>query len=193
MALDFGPPPNDPVTSFVDESPDFTCEVCNTPLIYSGRGRKPKFCDEHKSTSKNTTRTGSPKTVPDKELAQACDNLRLMYETALMPLMVFSPSGAAVWATKIDALDQSNRQFLANNRDLVKRINSAGNKGGTFGFIAAHVFAILPVAGAIRMDLMSGAAQRAERRAAETPDDAQVWETVSSDPYVDPDAMFGNG
>lgn len=36
---------------------DLTCEVCGKELTYSGRGRKPKRCDEHKPN--RTTSTGT--------------------------------------------------------------------------------------------------------------------------------------
>lgn len=35
-----------------------TCETCGMPLHYGGRGRKPRFCDEHKPNRKAVDSTG---------------------------------------------------------------------------------------------------------------------------------------
>jgi hypothetical protein len=43
-----------------DEKPDntyeYACEVCGVELFYSGRGRKPRFCEEHKKKGSTSTR-----------------------------------------------------------------------------------------------------------------------------------------
>lgn len=35
-------------TESADTDQRFTCQVCDTPLVYSGRGRHPTYCEEHK-------------------------------------------------------------------------------------------------------------------------------------------------
>lgn len=37
---------------------DLSCVVCGVALDYSGRGRKPKFCDEHKRSASVNGKTG---------------------------------------------------------------------------------------------------------------------------------------
>lgn len=32
-----------------EKTAEFTCQTCGKPLTYSGRGRKPKFCEDHKT------------------------------------------------------------------------------------------------------------------------------------------------
>jgi hypothetical protein len=41
------------------ETSELACEVCGEPLTYSGRGRKPKFCEVHKRSKSSTI-------VPDR-------------------------------------------------------------------------------------------------------------------------------
>jgi hypothetical protein len=42
----------------VKEGP--TCEICGTEIPWSGRGRRPKKCDEHKSRTTGRSDTGTP-------------------------------------------------------------------------------------------------------------------------------------
>lgn len=153
-----------PVADTEPTSDDPTCVVCGTPLTYSGRGRKPKYCDEHKTTrSTSTTRRGSA----DVELA--VQTLHGLYEGLGMPLTLLSPPGGAEWYSQIDGLDARNRLFLATNKDLVKRINAMANKGGNFAFVFSHILAIAPVVQVVRQDFAERAAKRdAELAAQET-------------------------
>ena len=181
-------------------SSDLTCEVCGAAIQWSGRGRKPKYCDEHKtsrSTSSSSSRSAG--TVPAKELEQACQNLMDTYESLLMPLMIFSPDAGNTWAAQIEKLDRQNHKFLANNRDLVKRINSAGSKAGTYGFVISHLAAVTPVMLVLYRDVNTIRTARAQARYAEPEpeyrDSVRVDDT-SGDPVAgtpfDPDAAFKN-
>lgn len=182
--LDFGAPPADVPPS--DDS--LACEVCGTPLVYAGRGRKPKRCEEHKTSSTSSSaRTSSRGSVPDRELQQACDNLRQMYDELCAPLALVSPQAAGVWADRIDTLDKRNRVNLRNNRTLVKKINSTSERGGTLLFALSHVFAVAPVV----MVLYVQASQIRQAR-------AQAADAYEPPPYdydipgapIDPDAPF---
>lgn len=139
------------------ESADLVCQYpeCTTPLSYGGRGRRPVYCADHKggrAKESSSSRTDSSShtrrksgAVPERELEQACNNLNTLYQSLLMPLMLVSQDGAQVWSDQIDSLDKSNHTFLANNRKLVRQINSTGEKSGTVGFVMAHLFAVTPV------------------------------------------------
>lgn len=144
------------------DSADLICQYvgadgpCTVPLPYGGRGRRPVYCADHKggrdrteSSSSRTNTSSNPRrkngAVPERELEQACNNLRLSYEAMLKPLMLVSPVAAGMWEAEIDSLDKSNHTFLANNRKLVQRLNTTGQKLGLAGFIFAHVSAIAPV------------------------------------------------
>lgn len=150
--FDFG---SDTETKIASESADLVCQYpdCTVPLSYGGRGRRPVYCDMHKggkessssrtNASSNTRRKSGA--VPERELEQACNNLNTLYQSLLMPLMLVSQDGAQIWSDQIDRLDDSNHTFLANNKKLVRQINDSGEKGGTVGFVMAHVFAVTPV------------------------------------------------
>lgn len=51
---------------------DLTCEICGTALTYAGRGRKPKFCDDHKPSGSRskTTKTTSSRASKDERMRQ---------------------------------------------------------------------------------------------------------------------------
>lgn len=54
----------------------FACEVCGVTLTYSGRGRYPKRCDEHKSGSKSAD---GPKRA-GRQTAQITESMTQLYE-----------------------------------------------------------------------------------------------------------------
>lgn len=60
------------------DGPRFTCEVCDVPLVYSGRGRHPKYCDEHKPTA---GRPAVAKRAP-KGVAHIRSGMEQLYELA---------------------------------------------------------------------------------------------------------------
>lgn len=80
MSLDFIPTlvPTDEVTAdpLQDEKPatayEYACGTCGKELFYAGKGRKPKFCDEHK---KNAPKSGVSKSrgASTQLAAQATD------------------------------------------------------------------------------------------------------------------------
>lgn len=180
--LDFSSLPHDDAPPGATTEPPpyaLTCETCGTPLLYSGRGRKPRFCDEHKPARSNSGNTGRGRNA-DKELDQACTTLADLYDVTVLPLALLSPEAANVWSMQIDGLNSRNRTILANNRDLVRKINSAGAKGGTTAFVLSHLFAATPVA----LVLIGAATQRrAARRADAAASDGTTYmaQQVSDD------------
>lgn len=63
------PPEFDEQPSSAETAADpLTCEVCGTALEYSGRGRKPKRCPEHRRQTTNTARRPAIENL-HKELA----------------------------------------------------------------------------------------------------------------------------
>lgn len=53
-----GPPATDRPADLPSGGP--TCEVCGVELPYSGKGRKPKFCMDHKTRTKSTAGSDGP-------------------------------------------------------------------------------------------------------------------------------------
>lgn len=141
--LEFSVTENDAVPDIAISSDDITCEVCGKALSYSGRGRKPKFCDEHKKSSSSSNGSSSRRSTRDVEAA--CAALSGAYSALAMPLMMVSPAAAREWAEQANALETRNRVFLEASPDLAKRIAAAAGKGGSTAFVLSHVIAIAPV------------------------------------------------
>lgn len=197
MALDFGPGGADEQLG-VDAlagSADLVCQYpdCTVPLVYGGRGRRPVYCDDHKggkessssrtNSSSNTRRKSGA--VPERELEQACNNLHTLYESLLMPLVLVSQNGAQLWSDQIDSLDKSNHTFLANNKKLVRQINSTGEKSGTVGFVMAHLFAVTPVVLVVYTDFTRG-----RRKGAAANPNPQPSPSTREQDFIDVDAAF---
>lgn len=141
------PVPDDPPPA----SDDPTCLECGVPLIYGGRGRKPKWCDEHKPKRSS----GSSGGRKSGDVAQATAILDGMYSGVTMALMALSPNAARDWNARIPDLQQTNAVILAGDKKLCQSICKMGQGGGRLAFAAAHIMAIAPVAIIARDDLAS--------------------------------------
>lgn len=142
-------------------SEDPTCLECGVPLIYGGRGRKPKWCDEHKPRRTSGTSGGRK----SGDVAQAQAVLDGLYRGLTMGLMAISPVAAAQWNAKIDDLQATNAVLLAGDKDLTRTICKMGQGGGKLAFAAAHVMAVAPVVVTVRADLAVRAADRKAKHA----------------------------
>lgn len=73
------PPPSPSVS---DNDSDLRCIECGKELVYAGRGRKPKYCEDHKPGKTRTSGTSrrTPKREPRIERLQSdlSDNVRLL-------------------------------------------------------------------------------------------------------------------
>jgi len=109
---------------------DFFCQVCNTPLTYSGRGRHPKFCDEHKpgrGSSTTSTRKSSAGTVA--LIDRAITEIASAYSLAAQGLKFFGQDHAGtIVYDKREYLAESYRPLLEVNkkvRDLFAKTEKA--------------------------------------------------------------------
>ena len=159
--VDVPPPDGFPPDEPPPASDDPSCLECGKPLIYAGRGRKPKWCDEHKP--KRTSGTHGRKASGDVAQAQAI--LDGIYQGFTMGLMVLSPVAAAQWNSKLESLQTTNAVLLAGDKDLTRSICKMGQGGGKIAFGVAHLMAIAPVAATVRADFAVRAAERKSKRA----------------------------
>lgn len=153
-----------------DESPHDGphCIVCGTPLEYSGRGRKPKYCDEHK---KSGTRTGVKSSTPrnDKLAAQATDALMQINGLgALVCMLAGMPMTAAAINNAEEGLREQVKAALITDPDLASKILSAGTHSAKISLVIAYgmfAAAVAPVgvmefkANKARRELENGAAE----------------------------------
>lgn len=153
-----------------DETPTTTtdpvCQECGVPLVYGGRGRKPKWCDEHKP--KRTSGTTGRRTSGD--VTQALAILDGMYRGFTMALMVVSPRAAGEWTARIPDLMATNTVILTGDRDLTRSICKMGQGGGKIAFAGAHVMALAPVGLIVRAELADRRAIRDMQRATQEAD-----------------------
>lgn len=140
---------------------------CDRPLEYSGRGRKPKFCSEHKP-QRGTTRSS---TRASDSVGQAVDSLSQTYRLATtLLLMVGATDAASTLSESIPSLEAQNRDFLQKDAKLVASINKVGTVGGRYGFFAAQAMTLGPVGYIAWTELTEKARARQEARASENPD-----------------------
>lgn len=166
----------EPTPDTPSQSSDLTCETCGTPLVYAGRGRRPRFCDEHRRTSQpRTPGARSPSRATGVEDALA--RMEMAYGLVATGLMMVNPVAAAEFAGRIDGTQVLNRQAFDADPRLVKRINATSQNAGTLMFIGANVMLVGPT---LRLVYEQGAAQARERKAQTAP---------PSSPFGD----FGNG
>lgn len=148
---------------------DLSCDVCGGPLVYGGRGRKPKRHPECKGTGAATA-GGSRKATVSGDVAAAVAALDNLYSLVAAGLFFVSPAAAMEWTERYASLTEQNKAILTADRNLAKSIAKTGARGGKVAFAVAHVAAIAPVGAVLARDL--GA-----RRAARVPAEEQAPES----------------
>jgi hypothetical protein len=123
-------PPDDDFV-FTDPAADsdpapggFSCEVCGDALTYSGRGRHPRFCDEHKP---GATRTTKPRAKGLQTLRDDLNQTFVSMGTALCMVDLFDGS---VVISRSDALSGSLIALAEKDPKIRKALESAMRAGG---------------------------------------------------------------
>lgn len=136
------------------------CETCATDIthLYKGKGRKPKYCEEHNGSAKAKPAAAN---VPRGNVGQAVNSLEQIYNLLQMALMLAQAhNAAALLGATIPDLQAKNAIYLEKDPELVKTINSWGAKGGRTAFFATQAFALVPVGAAAAMELRANAEAR---------------------------------
>jgi len=134
-------PPETPL----DIEPEFQCQTCGKPLVYGGRGRKPRFCDEHKRGG-NTSKIGA-RNVAGSDVIRAVAALEMAYgllRTGFM--MIGAVNAASDLGRAIPQLSASNLEYLSQDKELTRAINKMGKVSGRSGFILTHILTLGPIA-----------------------------------------------
>lgn len=137
---------------------DLSCEECGGPLVYGGRGRKPKRHPECKGSGASAG--GPRKTSVSGDVAAAVAALDNLYSLISAGLFFVSPAAAAEWAERSASLSEQNKAILTADKGLARSIAKTGAKGGKVAFAVAHVAAVAPVGAVLARDL---GARRAAR------------------------------
>lgn len=131
-----------------DAPADIACEVCGKDIayLYKGKGRKPKYCEEHKPTRAASNVGGTRSARGTGAVKQAVTNLENMYNLLGMGLyMAGAKDAASLLAQSVPNLSEQNRQFLEADPALVKMLNRAGTAGGRTMFFVVNALTIGPV------------------------------------------------
>lgn len=149
------------------DAPEFACEVCGKELFYSGRGRHPKRCDEHKtrSGSSSATNISTRKSSAKGDVAQALSAMDMMYDLLGMGLLIVQAYEAAeLFKASRPQLKEKNEAYLTNDPALAKSLAKLGKTGGRYAFATAQVATVGPVvilaAGEVTQRRRDAAAQR---------------------------------
>lgn len=144
-------------------SDDLVCEVCGTGLSYSGRGRKPKRCDEHK---RGTSSAGAKRRSSGRDVDAAMSALSGGHTVVQFALSLMSLEAGQAFELSRASMDERNRAILESDPALAKRIAHAASKGGAGALIVSHLIAIGPAAAIGYRQIRVTAAQRADERQA---------------------------
>lgn len=132
----------------VSGMPEFSCETCGKELHYGGRGRKPKYCDEHKRST--TTRSSGGTTSNEKLASAALDILVQANNLCGMGLMLMQmPRTASAIAMREDPFRVQALEALKADPALCKMILKAGATSGKAMLFMAYgmlAISIAPVA-----------------------------------------------
>jgi hypothetical protein len=138
------------ITPDLSDQPEYACQVCGKELTYGGRGRKPKYCDEHKKSS-SSTGTRTPR-VTGNNAALAAQATEALCSIDGMMALGARLVGFAETATVIEEADDTFRlrvhTALLNSPDTARRILRYGSKAGDsalFIAIGLHIATIAPV------------------------------------------------
>lgn len=146
-----------PVPDTAPMSDDLTCQICDAPLFYGGKGRKPKFCDEHKqSRSTGAARKTSSGSTVDAAMA----SLAFCEDLLSIPLLMLSPNAAKEWVTGLPALRAKNRAILSGNPALCKSIAKTSSKVSPYMLLGSYGYALSPVVKVVAQDVRARRANR---------------------------------
>lgn len=125
-----------------DETPESThelsCETCGKELTYSGRGRKPKFCDEHKKSSGGVSKRKSLG-KNDQMAAQAAEALVQMNGIAAIGIMMFGlPLTATALKNAEDTFREQAYSALLTDPALCATILRGGTASGKVALLIAY-------------------------------------------------------
>lgn len=132
------------------DPPEYACRVCGTELSYSGRGRKPQYCDEHKK-SKTAARKSGTASAANIKLAEAAADVLAQFNdiAATVIFMGGMPVTSSRLADKNPVFRAQCMQALSTDPALCRSILSAGNAGARGSLAFAYgilLAALLPTA-----------------------------------------------
>ena len=122
----------------VGAAPEYSCQMCGKELHYGGRGRKPKFCDDHKA-AKGPAKD-RPANAANKALAEkAADVLAQYNDLAAFGMLTFGmPKTGSAIAGKNATFREQAATALATDPALCRSILSAGQTSARGALMVAY-------------------------------------------------------
>lgn len=158
--------PDDTVPPLTDV--EYPCEVCGKEAgPYAGRGRKPRFCDEHKKGTKNGGASTSRRVTGNAAnlAAQATEVLlQLNGILALGAMAIGLNATAATIAHGNDVFAERAHAALLTDTELCKTILKGGIKSAKMGLGIAYGGLILGVAPVAANEIRERRAEAMARR-----------------------------
>ena len=138
------------VTPIADTaSSERRCEECGTALYYGGRGRPPRFCDDHKPISPSRTRGG----VTTPRRGASLRNEAALREALAARYFMLSniaglrhPAYATAIRDKVDRAVEADISYAKVNASFRRFLESMLEKTAAAEVIAVHVSMFAPVA-----------------------------------------------
>jgi hypothetical protein len=124
---------------------DFRCQVCGTgPLYYAGKGRHPKYCDEHKPKGSTTSKGRTGGGIPVDILIEQIGQLYVAVSTGL----TFTPLAldGMVIADNAAKLAESWRPLILRDPNVRKFWEKVCTGGGWGTVIFAHGIVAMQIA-----------------------------------------------
>ena len=160
-----------PVFSDTDQRPpavfDAACRTCGIELPYPGKGRRPKFCDEHRLAGERRVKVRparAPKTTGvNAQLAtSATEALVQLNGLVAMGLMLSRmPMTASALADAEDGFRESTHAALLTDPELCRTILRAGSTGGKVALTISYAMLATAVAPVGFLEIKANRAERA--------------------------------
>jgi hypothetical protein len=166
--------PDDPISPRTDP----VCAVCETPLEWSGKGFRPKYCADHKrgkgkpAASKTEKVTAAPKSTRNSpQVNRAVDSIRMIYSLggAALNRTVAPKIGAEIFNHSTE-LAESYRMLLETNKQVRDWFAAAEGKAAWLPILVVHADLALSIA-------LSGQQAPPNPDPLGTDDDRPYWET----------------
>jgi hypothetical protein len=141
--------PDDPIPPRADP----VCAVCETPLEWSGKGFRPKYCADHKrgkgqpAASKAEKTTATKATRNNPQVNRAVDSIRMIYALTGTALnRTIAPTIGAEVFNNSDRLAESYRMLLETNKQVRDWFAQAEGKAAWLPILVVHADLALNIA-----------------------------------------------
>lgn len=111
-----------------------SCVVCAAPLEYTGRGRKPKYCAEHKPSRGQSAVSGKSSAIVNR----AIDELTVLYGVLGQGIKFRQPLAGELIFQQRDKLAESYRMMLETNSRFRRLFQKIETSAAILPIIAAH-------------------------------------------------------